>query len=422
MSEALAVIILAAGKGTRMKSDLPKVMHKVAGRTMLGHVIGVARELNPQKIIVVVSPDSQQIVKESKGCLIAIQQEQLGTGDAVKAATELLKDFEGNILILYGDSPLITSASLAKLLEKPLKNEIRIFGFEASNPAKYGRLITSKNTVREVIEFKDANEIQKKITLCNSGIYYLPCPLLVKLITQIRNDNSQKEYYLTDLIKIGWKNAVETSYLPIHENEISGVNDKIELARAEGVMQKRLHKKALEDGVTLLCSATIFMSVDTKFGRDVTIRQHVVIGENVTIGDNVTIGPFAHIRPDTVISNNVSVGNFVEIKKSNIGEGSKINHLSYIGDSTLGTNVNIGAGTITCNYDGFDKYETHIGDNVFVGSNSALIAPVKLGDNAMIAAGSVISKDVAPGALGIARSLQKNLADWAMRFRKNKKK
>jgi len=420
MASNLAVIILAAGKGTRMKSDIPKVLHKIAGKAMLAHVIGAVKELEPQKIIVVVAPDSEAVAKVAEGCEIAIQAQQLGTGDAVKSAVALLKDFTGNVLILYGDSPLITSASLVKLLDKPLKNEIRIFGFNATNPAKYGRLIVSNNTVREVVEFKDANEAQKKLTLCNSGVYYLPAPLLQKLIAQVKNDNSQKEYYLTDLIKIGWKNSVETSYLPIHENEVSGVNDKHELCRAEGVMQKRLHKRALNDGVTILCPDTVFMSTDTKFGRDVLLRQNVVIGENVVIGNNVIIGPFAHIRPGTVIENNASVGNFVEIKKSTIGEGSKINHLSYIGDSHLGKNVNIGAGTITCNYDGFEKHETQIEDDVFVGSNTSLIAPVTIGKGAVIAAGSNISENVPAGALAIARGMQKNLADWAMKFKKKK--
>lgn len=421
MNKNLAVIILAAGKGTRMKSDLPKVLHKIAGKTMLTHVIDAAKRLDPAKIIVVVSPNSAEIEKEAKDCAIAVQQQQLGTGDAVKAATALLKDFSGDVLVLYGDCPLITTASIMKLFDKPLKDEIRMFGFETADPAKYGRLITNKKTVLEIIEFRDATEEQRKITLCNSGIYYLSAKNLSKLVNELKNDNAQKEYYLTDIIKNGWHHGLETNYYLIGENEISGVNDKIELSRAEHAMQKHLRDRAMLEGVTMLAPDTIFLSCDTKFGRNVTLRQHVVIGENVTIGDNVAIGPFAHIRPNTVIGNNVSIGNFVEIKKSKIGNHSKVNHLSYVGDSTIGSNVNIGAGVITCNYDGFDKNETKIEDGVFVGSNSALIAPVTIGKDAMIAAGSVISKDVSSGALGIARSLQKNLADWAFQFRKAKK-
>ncbi len=418
----LAIIILAAGKGTRMKSDLPKVMHKVAGRHMLAHVVTAAKELQPQKIIVVLPPDSEDISSKIKDCEIAIQNQQLGTADAVKSAIPYLKGFDGNVLILYGDCPLITSSSIIRLIEKPINNEIRIFGFEASKPAKYGRLITSKNIVREVVEFKDASEAHKKITLCNSGIYYLAADMLEKLIAKVTQNNAQHEYYLTDIIKLGWKDSISTIYIPIDEDEISGVNDRAELAKAEAAMQKRLRARALSEGVTLLSSKTIYLSSDTKFGRDVTIRPNVVIDEKVIIGDNVTIGPFAHLRPGAIIGNHASIGNFVEIKKSTIGDGSKINHLSYIGDSTLGINVNIGAGVITCNYDGYTKHETKIGDGVFVGSNSALVAPIEIGNDALIAAGSVISKNVPSGALGIARSLQKNLADWAMQFRKDKKK
>lgn len=422
MASNLAVIILAAGKGTRMKSDLPKVLHKVAGKSMLSHVISVASKLNAQKKIVVVSPDSKNIEKEAQGCEIAIQEKQLGTGDAVKAALQHLKGFDGNVVILYGDCPLVTVESIEKLIEKPLRKETRMFAFEAQDPAKYGRLVIRKNTVREIVEFKDANEAQSKITLCNSGIYYLSAKNLEKFIADLKNENAQKEYYLTDIVRIGWHHGIETNFLLIAEDEISGVNDKVELAKAEHSIQKRLRHKAMLDGVTIMAPETVFLSSDTQFGRNVTLRQNVVIGENVAIGDNVIIGPFAHIRPGTTLGSNSSIGNFVEVKKSRIGNGSKINHLSYVGDSTLGENVNIGAGTITCNYDGFDKHETKIGNNVFVGSNSSLIAPLVIGDDAIIAAGSSITKDIPAGSLGIARGLQKNLADWVMKFRKEKTK
>lgn len=418
----LAAIILAAGKGTRMKSDLPKVLHKVAGKSMVSHVVDLAKSLNAKRIITVVAPNSADVEKDA-GTEIAIQKEQLGTGDAVKSAKQLLQGFSGDVIILYGDCPLITRESIDELLATRKKFDIGLIGFYAKDPLKYGRLIVDGNIVRESVEYKDATEEQRKINLCNACIYALDAKLLFELVDELRPNNKGHEFYLTDIIKIAAGKGFKTGLTLTDETTVLGINTKAELANAENIIQQRLrHKAMVESGVTMIAPETVFLSADTKFGRNVTIKPNVVIGENVTIGDDSMIGPFAHIRPGTVIGKDVKIGNFVEVKKSTIGNNAKINHLSYVGDSTLGDDVNIGAGTITCNYDGFDKFQTIIEDGVFVGSNSALLAPVTIGKNAIIAAGSVISKDVPAGSLGIARALQKNLAEWALTFRKGKKK
>ncbi len=427
MSDELAVIILAAGKGTRMKSDLPKVLHKVCGKSMLGHVISVATSLDPKKLTVVLAPNSEQVEKEVRlhfpATEISIQQQQLGTGDAVKAAKDALKGFTGNVIILSGDTPLI-SAETAKLLTQAIKseNEIHLLGFTPHDAARYGRLVTQGNEVTEIVEFKDADEKQRTIKLCNSGIYALNAKLLFNLLDELDNHNAQKEYYLTDIVRLAKNKGIKTFFHNVPEQEVLGVNDKAELADIERILQERLRKNALINGVTMAAPETVFLNHDTKFGRNVTLLPYVIIHEDVEIGDNVTIGPFANIRPHTKIGNNAKIGNFVEIKKSVIGEGSKVNHLSYVGDSTLGRNVNVGAGTITCNYDGISKSETIIGDGAFIGSNSALVAPVSIGSEAMVAAGSTITGDVPDGALGVSRTQQKNLAGWAVKFRKRNKK
>jgi bifunctional UDP-N-acetylglucosamine pyrophosphorylase/glucosamine-1-phosphate N-acetyltransferase len=417
-----AVIILAAGKGTRMKSDLPKVLHKVAGKTMLEHVIDSTKSLSPEKTVIVVAPNSKEVEKAAGKAEIAIQKTQLGTGDAVKAAKDSFKNFDGNVVILAGDSPLITPETLQNLIANLQDNQIHMLGFIPDDAAKYGRLVTKGNEVLEIVEFKDASEKQKSINICNSGIYALNAKLLFQLLDEVHNKNAQKEYYLTDIVKIAKSKKIKTFYHTASAAEVLGVNDKSELAAAEKIIQNRLRQQALVNGVTMTSPETIFLQADTKFGKNVTLLPFVVIGEDVEIGDNVQIGPFAHIRPHTKLMNGAKIGNFVEIKKSVVGENSKVNHLSYIGDSVLGDNVNIGAGTITCNYDGFDKFQTIIEDGAFIGSDSALIAPVKVGTGAIVAAGSTITKDVPANSLAVARETQKNLADWAVKFRKRKTK
>jgi len=421
MSE-LATIILAAGKGVRMQSAKAKVLHTICGKPMLWHVVEAAKSVGAQQNIVVMQPDATDIQAAVTGCEFVTQQKQLGTGDAVKAAQVALKNFNGNVIILAGDCPLITPEALQDLLEILPKADIAMLGFEAEDAGAYGRLVVSGSQVKEIVEFKDANAKQQEITLCNSGIYALPAKLLFELLAEVKNNNAKGEYYLTDIVKIAAARGLKTIYALAEEADVLGVNNKVELAQAEAVMQMRLCTQALENGVQMIAPETVFLSADTKFGRDVILKPNVVIGENVEIGDGVEIGPFAHIRAGTKIGAGAKIGNFVEIKNSKIGAGAKVGHLSYIGDAVLGEAVNIGAGTITCNYDGFEKYKTIIEDNVFVGSNTALIAPVKIGAGAIIAAGSTISLDVSADALAISRAEQKNLADGAKRFRSKKSK
>ena len=404
----LACIILAAGRGTRMKSDIPKVLHQVAGKSMLAHVVDAAKNFGAEKTIVVASPENKDALSKEVGAQIVVQENAQGTGDAVKAAEFALKDFDGNVLILYGDCPLIGDAAegFEPFFEMLDECAIGMIAFEAVDPTGYGRLIIEEDRVEEIVEHLDATEEELEINLCNSGVFLLKSDLLFNLLGKIKNDNAKEEYYLTDIVKIANKEGLDIKFGIAEEYLVMGVNDKLDLSLAEEAMQNSLRQKALLSGVTMLAPETVFLSADTEFGKDVTIKQNVVIGENVTIGDNVSIGPFAHIRPGTKLGNNSRIGNFVETKNSQIGEGSKINHLSYVGDSELGTGVNVGAGTITCNYDGENKHKTLIEDNVFVGSNTALVAPVKVGKDSTIAAGSTITDDVENNSLAIARERQ----------------
>jgi len=416
-------IILAAGNGTRMKSDMPKVMHKVANKPMLWHVLRAAEAAGASKNIVIVQ-DSHEDVKKLAlsfpSTEFAVQKEQRGTGDAVKAAQENLQDFDGNIVILSGDCPNISADDISNLLNSAKSNQISLIAFSPLDPAQYGRVITSENKVLGIVEYKDASEEQRNIDVCNSGIYALPAKLLFSLLDELKSNNAQGEYYLTDIVTIAASKGIETVFCWADENNVLGINDKAELAAAEAIMQDNLCQAAMKQGTTLIDQGTTFLSADTKIGRNVVIKPFTYIDENVEIGDDVTIGPFAHIRHATKIGKGAKIGNFVEIKKSNIGAGSKISHLSYIGDANLGENVNIGAGTITCNYDGFKKYKTDIGNGVFVGSNSSLIAPLEIEEGAIIAAGSTITEKVVKDSIGIARSEQKNLAEKALSFRNNK--
>ena len=418
----LAVIILAAGKGTRMKSETPKVLHKVAGKSLLWHVLATAKKLEPVKTIVVVAPNMPDVEAEAAGTEIALQEQQLGTGDAVKAGLSKLAGFEGNVVILYGDCPLIEAESLKRLIASHRPGNISMFGFFANDPTGYGRLITRRNLVGEIVEQRDCNPYQQRIRLCNSGIYVLEVTLLASLLEKVQANNSQKEYYLTDIVKLNSTGQGKTFYQTLPEEEVMGVNTKLDLAAVELVMQNRLRDAALLGGVTMIAPETVYLSTDTIFGKNVTLLPNVVIGENVVIGDDIKIGPFAHIRAGTVLKNNSHIGNFVELKKSVIGENSKVSHLSYIGDSVLGADVNIGAGTITCNYDGINKSQTTIEDGVFIGSNTALVAPVTIAKGAIIGAGSTITKNVEADSLAVTRAEQKTLPGWAAEFRNKNKK
>jgi len=430
VESSLAIIILAAGKGTRMKSALPKVLHQIAGLPMLGHVIRTAESLSPEKIIIVAAPEQVEPFSPIVGVHeIVVQEEQIGTGHAVRCAENALKNFTGDVLILYGDVPLVYLETLQKLLQKKSDCTVRLLAFKTDRPHGYGRLIVTADRVNKIVEEKDATEDEREVNLCNSGLMAVSTPRVWELLAKLENDNAQGEYYLTDMVT-----ASGEAYFSItDEEEVMGINDRAQLAAAEQIFQSRARHAAMLTGVTLQNPASTTFAYDTRIGTDVTIGAHAVFGPGVTVENGAEIlpfshlegcviksgarvGPFARIRPGSVIGPDARVGNFVEIKNSDIGSGAKVNHLSYIGDATVGARTNIGAGTITCNYDGINKYKTDIGAGAFIGSNTALVAPVSVGDGAIIGAGSVISKNVPAGALSIARAVQKNITDWATKF------
>lgn len=445
---SLSVVILAAGKGTRMKSSQPKVLHELAGKSLLAHVYDTAKSLGADEVVIVYGHGGAQ-VKDACRSFDASwveQEQQLGTGHAVQQAMAVLNP-ENNVLVLYGDVPLTTDKSLQQLIED-FDNKIALMTVTLGNPSGYGRIIRDKHEkVTGIIEQKDATEEQKQICEVNTGILAAKASVLNDLLSKIDNKNSQKEYYLTDIFALAAQQELEivTSH-PAHAYEVEGINSRQQLATLERIHQHNIANTLMENGVTLADPARLDVRGEVSIDSDVSIDINVIlqgkvrvgkdsfiganciiidsiIGENVNIkpncviensvvANNVDIGPYARLRPDTVLNENCRVGNFVEIKKSTIGKGSKVNHLSYIGDTEMGDNVNIGAGTITCNYDGANKHKTVIRNNVFVGSNSQLVAPVELGENATIAAGTTITRDVEDGALAISRSPQKLIKKW----------
>jgi bifunctional UDP-N-acetylglucosamine pyrophosphorylase / glucosamine-1-phosphate N-acetyltransferase len=447
MMKNISVIILSAGKGTRMKSSLPKVMHKVAGREMLNMVIDEAKKLNPQNITLVVSSEMEtfydKIKNEHKNQQIdfVVQNERKGTGHAVSCATTTFNDnkkLHKKVLILYGDTPLISHQTLEKMLQKIDDFSLCILGFDDEEENAYGRLVINDfGHLEKIVEFKDANEIEKKIALCNSGVIAVDGDALPHLLSQIKDNNSAHEFYLTDIVAIANNQGLKCTFIKTNIDEVLGVNSRIELANIEKIKQQQIRQKMMENGVTLISPKSVYFNFDTKIAQDVIIYPNVFFGSEVVVESgveiksfchiegakiqkNAKIGPFARLRPQSEIAENVHIGNFVEIKKSQIAKNSKINHLSYIGDSEIGENSNIGAGTITCNYDGFNKFKTKIGDNVFVGSNSAIVAPVEIKNGAIIGAGSVITKNVESYDLAVSRASQTNLANGATKFRKSK--
>jgi bifunctional UDP-N-acetylglucosamine pyrophosphorylase/glucosamine-1-phosphate N-acetyltransferase len=438
MPRKLACIILAAGKGARMKSALPKPLHKVAGRSMVGHVIAAAEALSPEKIVVVAGPGMEEMAAAVRPHPVAIQQTPDGTGGAAKAAHEHFKGFDGDILIVYGDSPLITADTLKRLVDARRQTPsvgLVYSGVRLAEPGKYGRMVMDDDgTLKKIVEFKDATPAERDITLCNGGFICADGAKLFGWLDQVTNDNAAKEYYITDLPQIARRDNRTTHIVEIDAAEMAGANDRAELAALELMMQKRLRNRHMLNGVTLPDPDSVFFSHDTVAGQDVVIGQSVVFGpgvviaggaeilpfshiEGAEIGANAKVGPFARIRPGTKIGADVKVGNFVETKKAFIGDGAKISHLSYIGDAEVGEDANIGAGTITCNYDGFNKHNTVIGKGAFIGSNTALVAPVTVGAGAIIGAGSTITKDVPADALAVSRTQQSVLEQWAARFR-----
>ena len=443
----ISIIILSAGKGTRMKSELPKVMHRVAGREMVNMVIDEAKKLNPKNITLVVSPEMEifydKIKNEHKNQQIdfVIQNERKGTGHAVSCTISTFNDnkkLHKKVLILYGDTPLISHKTLEKMLQKIDDFSLCLLGFDDEKENAYGRLvINDSGHLEKIVEFKDADEIERKIALCNSGVIAVDGDALPHLLSQIKNNNSAQEFYLTDIVAIANNRGLKCTFIKTNITEVLGVNSRAELANIEKIKQKQIRQKMMENGVTLVSPKTVHFNFDTEIAQDTIIHPHVVFGSAVKIATNVeiksfchiegahiqknaVIGPFARIRPQSEIHENVHIGNFVEIKKSQIAKNSKINHLSYIGDSEIGENTNIGAGTITCNYDGFNKFKTKIGDNVFIGSNSALVAPVEIKNGAIVGAGSVITKNVEIDDLAVSRTSQTNISKGAIKFRKSK--
>lgn len=441
-----AAIILAAGRGTRMQSALPKVMHPVAGMPMVAHSITHALAAGLSPIAMVVAPGMDTVAdaahKRSTQARIAIQTEQLGTAHAVLCAKETLADFDGNLIVLYGDTPLVQAETITQLsdaLMADAKNAIAVLGFTPREPGAYGRLVVEHGALTRIVEAKDATPAERAIPLCNSGVVALRGEHAWGLLERIGNNNAKGEYYLTDAVALANAAGLRAVVVEADADEVLGVNSRVELAEAEAIFQRRARARHLARGVTLLDPASVYFSADTDIAADVLIEPQVFFGPGVTVasgahikafshlegcrvGPNATVGPFARLRPGTQLGPEVKVGNFVELKKANIAAGAKISHLSYIGDARVGEDANIGAGTITCNYDGYNKFDTVIGRDVFVGSNSALVAPVNIGDGAMIAAGSVITEDVAPDALALGRARQEHKLEWAKFFRDNKTK
>ena len=426
---SVSIVIIAAGQGTRMNSELPKVLHLIAQRPALAYILETAKLAKPGQIILVTSPSMDNVREfadtQCKNLVHAIQENPLGTGDAVKAALPHL-DKDGKTLILYADSPFITLENVKKVIQA--KKEFTVIGFYSSSPNKYGRLITYDDDLLEIIEFTDSSEEQKLINHCNSGIICISNSHLKKLIPLIKNKNYKKEFYLTDIIKIAFQKDIKCTIFDVEENEVIGFNTREELNKAEDVLQQRIKSKLMEQGVTFIQPKTSYVAYDFEAGNDVTIYPNVFIDTKVKVGngvnirsfshlegtvieDNVNIGPFARIRPSTHIAQNAKIGNFVEIKNSYIDHSTKINHLSYVGDSQIGYETNIGAGTITCNFDGIKtKSKTTIGNQVAIGSNVCLISPINIADRAFVAAGSVITHDVGEDDLAFGRARQTNLA------------
>ena len=443
MSKKIACIILAAGKGTRMKSALPKPLHPVAGAPMVQHVIAAAEGLNPDRIVVVIGANMPEMAAGVQPHQTAVQQTANGTGGAALAARDALKDFDGDVLIVFGDSPLITTASLQRMIDIRRQMPavgLTFSGMRPADPARYGRMVMDEDgTLKKIVEFKDATAEEKSITLCNGGIVVADGAKLFDWLSQIGNDNAQGEYYLTDLPPIARKDNRQTLVVEIDTAELAGANTRVELAMLEQAMQQRLREKHMLNGATLIDPASVFFCADTEIGQDVLIEPNVFFGPGARVGDNVTIhayshiegtqiaagahiGPFARLRPGSHIGEGAKVGNFVETKNTRLGKGAKANHLTYLGDADIGDKTNIGAGVITCNYDGFLKYKTTVGSEAFIGSNTALVAPVTIGTGAIIGAGSTITKDVAQNALGITRAPQINKDGWAPEFRQKKMK
>jgi bifunctional UDP-N-acetylglucosamine pyrophosphorylase/glucosamine-1-phosphate N-acetyltransferase len=422
-----SLIILAAGKGTRMNSELPKVLHPIAGDPMLVHAMAAGATLEPERTVIVAGHGADAVtaaaIAYDETATVVVQTEQLGTAHAVAQAKDALAGFTGTAIVLYGDTPFVSPETLEQMMSAAEGADVVVLGFEAADPGRYGRLIMDGPALERIVEFKDASETERAVTLCNSGVIACKSELLFDLIAAVGNDNASGEYYLTDIIALARSRGLTATTVTCDEAETLGVNSRAQLAQAEAAFQARARATLMEDGVTLQAPDTVFLARDTVIGRDTLIEPNVFFGPGVTVesgahicafshleGCHVSrgavVGPYAHLRPGTELEENTRVGNFVEVKNAIVAEGAKINHLSYVGDAFVGAHANIGAGTITCNYDGVMKHHTHIGARAFIGSNTMLVAPVHIGDGAMTGSGSVITSDVEPDALALARAPQ----------------
>ena len=440
MSEArpIAAIVLAAGKGTRMNSATHKVLHPIAGRPMIEHLLASLAELEPARTVIVVGEGREQLEAALAGRAdFAVQEPQLGTGHAVRQAEAALAGFEGDVLVLYGDVPFVRGATMRAMIERLRADdrpEAVVLAFEPDDPLQYGRVIAAGDRISWMVEHKDADEGQRACRLCNSGLLAARAEALFELLARIGNDNAQGEYYLPDVVNVAIADGRICAVIATEDpDEVAGINSRRELAAAESRWQQARRAKAMAEGATLVAPETVFFGWDTRLGRDVTIEPNVVFGPGVEVADDVlihafshiegarlasgaSVGPFARLRPGAVLEEGAKVGNFVEMKQATLGPGAKANHLTYLGDATVGAGANIGAGTITCNYDGYFKHRTEIGPRAFIGSNSALIAPVRIGADAIVAAGSAVSRDVADGELRMVRAEQLMKPGWADRF------
>ena len=425
----ISLIILAAGMGSRMNSDTPKVLHHIAAAPMLHHAMAAGRSLDPARIVVVAGHEAAAVTKSAlafeEAAQVVIQDPQLGTAHAVAQAAALLADAEGDAIVLYGDTPFIRPETLQAMRDSRATHAVVVLGFNAADPGRYGRLVVQGETLERIVEYKDATDIQRAITLCNSGVICADAKTLFDLVAQVGNENASGEYYLTDIVELARRAGLSAGVVICAESETMGINTRAQLAQAEAAFQAHARADALDNGVTLTAPETVFFALDTHIGRDAIIGANVLFGTGVTIESGAEIkgfchlegchisrgavvGPFARLRPGTELAEDVHVGNFVEVKNSILDEGVKVGHLTYLGDADVGEFTNIGAGTVTCNYDGVMKHRTTIGKRAFIGSDTMLVAPVRVGHDALTASGSVITVDVPDAALAIGRAKQIN--------------
>ncbi|QAX30178.1 bifunctional UDP-N-acetylglucosamine diphosphorylase/glucosamine-1-phosphate N-acetyltransferase GlmU [Leisingera sp. NJS204] len=426
---SIALVILAAGKGTRMNSDLPKVLHPIAQAPMLEHAMAAGRALAPERSIIVAGHGAEAVrvavAAIDEDAEVVLQEDQLGTAHAVDQARATLDGFEGDVVVLYGDTPFVSADTLERMVEARQRADLVVLGFEAADPGRYGRLVMDGDSLERIAEFKDASDAERAISFCNSGLMACDANTMFDLIGKVGNKNASGEYYLTDLVELARREDLKVTAVSCDEAQTLGVNSRAELAQADALFQARARAELLDLGVTLMAPETVYLAFDTIIGRDTVIEPNVVFGPGVTVESGALIrafshlegchvsrgakvGPYARLRPGAELAEDTHVGNFVEIKNAEIAAGAKVNHLSYIGDASVGEASNIGAGTITCNYDGVMKHRTEIGARAFIGSNTMLVAPVRVGSEAMTATGAVITKNVEDGALALARAEQTN--------------